>query len=169
MDDGQTGDAEQAEQQQQQKQLREEGFCVVRKVLPDKLIRALCAAVDTGVIHLSDGHRWNDRYQGDHLYIGFSDLDMEREGATRDDVYAQLIAAPGLVGAFTATTGSAPVFWAGSVMSKPVGGPPLYWHHDWAFFDHDVGRWDLAPQIFVMVYLTATTPENGCLRVIPGR
>ena len=41
---------------------------------------------------LTPEHRWKDRYQGDHLFIGFSDADMDREAATRHDVYAKLAA-----------------------------------------------------------------------------
>ena len=78
---------------------------------------------------LTPEHRWKDRYQGDHLFIGFSDADMEREAATRHDVYAKLAADPGMIEAF-ARAGLPPMrHWAGSVMSKPPKGPPLYWHH----------------------------------------
>ena len=78
---------------------------------------------------LTPEHRWKDRYQGDHLFIGFSDADMEREAATRHDVYAKLVADPGMVEAF-ARAGLPPMrHWIGSVMSKPPKGPPLYWHH----------------------------------------
>ena len=142
---------------------------------------------------LTPEHRWKDRYQGDHLFIGFSDADMDREAATRHDVYAKLVADPGMVEAF-ARAGLPPMrHWAGSVMSKPPKGPPLYWHHvrlrpplpvpagqppsrlghpaptmttclpvqDWAFFDHPLSSKPLGTQIFAMVYLTRTTPENG--------
>ena len=140
---------------------------------------------------LTPEHRWKDRYQGDHLFIGFSDADMEREAATRHDVYAKLAADPGMVEAF-ARAGLPPMrHWAGSVMSKPPKGPPLYWHHvrlrpslapcrpvslhhgwairlrqclpvqDWAFFDHPLSSRPLGTQIFAMIYLTRTSPENG--------
>ena len=78
---------------------------------------------------LTPEHRWKDRYQGDPLFIGFSDPDMEREAATRHDVYAKLAADPGMIEAF-ARAGLPPMrHWIGSVMSKPPKGPPLYWHH----------------------------------------
>jgi hypothetical protein len=153
-----------------QRLLREQGFCLCRPGLSEALLEELRAVVELstehGVSSISDAHRWNDRYQGDHLFIGFSDADMEREGATRHDAYARLIAAPEVLSALRTCTGLAPTqpaprYWAGSVMSKPPGGPPLYWHHDWAFWDHEVSLRPTAPQLFVMVYLTATTPANG--------
>jgi hypothetical protein len=108
--------------------------------------------------------------QGDHLYIGFSDDDVDREGGTRHDVYAHLIGSPGLAEAFErAGLHSAPKYWSGSVMSKPPAGPPLYWHHDWAFWDcPTISQQAAGHQIFAMVYLTDTSRANGCLRVLPG-
>lgn len=156
------------------RQLEQRGFAVVKGALPAKLIAELRSVIEdpssnAGVGSISAEHAWNDRYQGDHLFIGFSESDMERDGATRHDVFARLIGAEGMASAFlSAGLPIVPFFWAGSVMSKPPGGPPLYWHHDWAWFDHPLAQEPLGTQLFAMVYLTKTTPENGCLRVVPG-
>jgi hypothetical protein len=61
-----------------------------------------------------------------------------------------------------------PRWTGGFLISKPGGGPPLFWHQDWWGWD-DPSSYDArAQQLFVMIYLTDTRPENGCLRVIPG-
>ena len=54
------------------------------------------------------------------------------------------------------------------ILTKEPHGPPLYWHQDWMQWNDPltVSPW---PQIiFLNYYLTDTTPENGCLKVIPG-
>lgn len=58
--------------------------------------------------------------------------------------------------------------WKGYIVSKEAGAPPTYWHQDWGFWGHDTSFRESPPQIFVMIYLTNTTRQNGCLRVIPG-
>jgi len=59
-------------------------------------------------------------------------------------------------------------FQSGYIISKPPGSPQLFWHFDWGFWDHPLSREPVPAQVFLMYYLTDTTPENGCLRVIPG-
>lgn len=57
---------------------------------------------------------------------------------------------------------------SGYLISKPAGGAPLFWHQDWWGWDSSLS-YEVAPmQLFVMIYLTDTQVENGCLRVIPG-
>lgn len=61
-----------------------------------------------------------------------------------------------------------PRFTGGFLISKPGNGPPLFWHQDWWGWDDPSAYRPRAHQLFVMIYLTDTRPENGCLRVIPG-
>lgn len=152
-------------------QLQEQGYVVVKSALPESLLAELREVIEQspiGVASISDEHRYNDRYQGDHLYIGFSDADMQRVGATRHDVYARLASSRGIIEALEGAGLRSVKYWAGSVMSKPPAAPPLYWHHDWAFFDHPLSQQPAGHQIFAMIYLRDTSPANGCLRVIPG-
>ncbi len=68
-----------------------------------------------------------------------------------------------------AELGGTDIRWtSGYLISKPPGGDPLFWHQDWWGWDESIS-YDAAPaQLFVMIYLTDTRVENGCLRVIPG-
>merc|ERR1712032_748781 len=47
-------------------------------------------------------------------------------------------------------------------------GPPLYWHQDLREWNSPVAATPWPHQVFFSYYLTDTTRENGCLRVIPG-
>lgn len=54
------------------------------------------------------------------------------------------------------------------ILTKDPGEPALYWHQDWMQWNDplSISPW---PQImFLNYYLSDTTPENGCLKVIPG-
>lgn len=54
------------------------------------------------------------------------------------------------------------------IISKPPGGPPLYWHQDWMRWDDPMSLSPWPQVVFLNWYLTETHVANGCLRVIPG-
>lgn len=88
--------------------------------------------------------------------------------ATKDPSFADLVTHPRALAAFRALGYDAPTFTDGYVISKPGGGKPLFWHYDWFAWDDPVSHEDEPQQLFAMYYLTDTTRENGCLRVVPG-
>lgn len=54
------------------------------------------------------------------------------------------------------------------ILSKPGQGPPLYWHQDYMKWNSPEAATPWPTRIFLSYYLTDTTRENGCLRIIPG-
>jgi hypothetical protein len=54
------------------------------------------------------------------------------------------------------------------ILSKPAGGPALYWHQDWMQWDSPASATPWPTRIFLSYYMVDTTRENGCLRAIPG-
>src|SRR5437879_4622875 len=82
--------------------------------------------------------------------------------------YAEVIAAPALTDLLRDCGATDPRFTGGFLISKPGGGPPLFWHQDWWGWDDPSAYQPPAHQLFAMIYLTGTRVENGCLRVIPG-
>ena len=138
------------------RQLRDDGYCVISGVLgPDMLghVQKLAAGC---VADISVEHRAQWRSEGSLVHVGdypaFADLIAYRPaldalaGMALDDIR----------------------FSSGYVISKPPGGPPLFWHQDWWGWDEAASRGSDVFQVFLFYYLTDTTPENGCLRVIPG-
>ena len=59
-------------------------------------------------------------------------------------------------------------FWKAVIISKPPGGPLLYWHQDCMMWQDPRAYSDVSPMIFLMYYLEDTSRHNGCLRVLPG-
>jgi hypothetical protein len=82
--------------------------------------------------------------------------------------YADIVASPILLDLLRECGATDPRFTGGFLISKPGNGPPLFWHQDWWGWDDDSAYRPRAHQLFAMIYLTDTRPENGCLRVIPG-
>ena len=82
--------------------------------------------------------------------------------------FAALIAWPGLQTMFARLGFDDTRFTSGYIISKPPGGPALFWHQDWWGWRHPISRTRRIAQIALFLYLTDTRRENGCLRVIPG-
>lgn len=82
--------------------------------------------------------------------------------------FADIIASPVLQWLLRECGATDARFTGGFLISKPGKGPPLFWHQDWWGWDDPSAYRSRAHQLFAMIYLTDTRPENGCLRVIPG-
>jgi hypothetical protein len=58
--------------------------------------------------------------------------------------------------------------WKANLISKPPGGRRLPWHQDGMMWNDERSYSWRTQMMFLMYYLSDTTRENGCLRVIPG-
>jgi hypothetical protein len=137
--------------------LLEDGFLIFPEILTGYEVRALQETSNRLLAACAPGERERVRFQGSNIPIGF-----------REKAFAGLIAHPRSLRAFAELGYDRPKFRSGYMLSKPPGAPPLYWHQDWAYWDDPVSAEPDPPQVFLMYYLTDTTPENGCLRAIPG-
>lgn len=54
------------------------------------------------------------------------------------------------------------------ILTKDPGEPALYWHQDWMRWNDPISCSPWPQTIFLSYYLSDTTVENGCLKVIPG-
>lgn len=110
--------------------LLRDGYVVIPQVLDCAILNEVRACIEDsrkGVGSISAEHRYNDRYQGDHMYVGWSDADREREGDIQDECFVKLITSHGMLNALARCGITAPTFQSCSVMSKPAGAPALYW------------------------------------------
>ena len=133
-------------------QLRQEfdrqGYAVYRQVLDPDLIAEASQHVDW----LAERH---------------PDLRPERLGhnlMTDDPFWVRLISDNRLLDIAAQYVGPDVALFASHYLSKPPGdGMPVLWHQDGAY-------WPLEPMEVVTLWLAVddSTPENGCMRVIPG-
>jgi hypothetical protein len=87
---------------------------------------------------------------------------------TKHPMFAELIALPPALAALQSLGFTNPSFSDGWLISKPPHSPRLFWHYDWFAWEDERSYEPEPPQVFLMYYLSDTTRENGCLRVIPG-
>lgn len=145
------------EQDDRYRQLRENGYCRFENVLDAPLLDELRQVTDAMLDAYAPEEAHKYRYQGSNIGIAF-----------QHPVFPRLFTLPKALEALHTLGFPNPVFWSAFCLSKPPHAPPLYWHQDWWGWDEPISGLPTPAQIFLMYYLTDTTPENGCLRVIPG-
>ena len=130
------------------KQYDEDGYMVFR------------AALDSGLISEASGHvEW---LQGRHPELRGEEL--AHVLVARDPFWVRLVGDPRLLDIAALFIGSDIALFASHYICKPpFSGQQVLWHQDGAY-------WPLKPMRVVTLWLAVdeSTPENGCLRVIPG-
>ena len=137
-------------------QLVEDGYCHAPAVLDPAFLKSVQEMAAGALGTVGAEHRAQWKSQGS--LIALSD----------HPPFAALIAYPGLQDMFGRMGLDGARFSSGYVISKPPGGPALFWHQDWWGWRHPISRTDRIAQIALFLYLTDTRRENGCLRVLPG-
>lgn len=137
------------------KQLLEDGYCLVPQVLSPDFVQELRNVTDRLIDEMTEEESRQQRSTGSMIPV------------VKDPVLARLIAHPPALRMVEAMGYRDVRFQSGYIISKPPQGPPLFWHFDWGFWNHPISYDNFPAQMFFMYYLTDTTRENGCLRVIP--
>jgi ectoine hydroxylase-related dioxygenase (phytanoyl-CoA dioxygenase family) len=116
--------------------------------------------IDTDLIREADAHvRWLQKRYPDRR-----GEDLSTELVAKDPFWVRLVSDDRLLDIADIFIGPDIALFASHYISKPpFTGKPVPWHQDGAF-------WPLEPMSVVTLWLAVdeTTPENGCLRVIPG-
>ena len=138
------------------RRLVEDGYCHVPGVLDPGFLRTVQEMAAAALTTVGAEHRAQWRSQGS--LVALAD----------HPPFAALIACPDLQEMFSRMRLDGTRFTSGYIISKPPGGPALFWHQDWWGWRHPISRTGRIAQIALFLYLTDTRRENGCLRVIPG-
>ncbi|MEE2832356.1 MAG: phytanoyl-CoA dioxygenase family protein [Candidatus Latescibacterota bacterium] len=141
----------------EQRQLERDGFCVFDDVLDDDLLQRTRQVSERLLDALPAEHLEKQKSTGSMVSV------------TDDPFFAELVAAPDALRALQILGYDNPKWASGFIISKPPHSPALFWHQDWWGWDEPISQtWAHPPQAFLMYYLVDTTPENGCLRLVPG-
>jgi len=141
---------------EQQKSLAVQGYAVVKDFLSASFLDTLREQCDGVLARLPQQHRDEYKSQGSLVNLG-----------DHPD-YSHLIVSPELR-ELMRQLGLAGTRWlAGYLISKPPNSPALFWHQDWWGWDHPMSYRSRLPGLGIMIYLSNTSVQNGCLRVIPG-
>lgn len=142
---------------EKRRQLTADGYCVLENILPDDLLQDLRSETDRLLDSVEHPPHW--KYQGSDLHIRGSEnavIDrLVRLSAAREALDAMGLTDFRSRGGFI-------------ILSKPPGGPALYWHQDWTHWNDPISAAPWPQYLFLSYYLVDTTQENGCFQVIPG-
>ncbi len=136
--------------------LERDGFVRIKGALPPARVRAAQRLAQDTLARVSAADREAVKSNGSMANLA------------RLPAFAGLLAAPEILATLRQLGAGDPRWTGGYLISKSPGGPPLFWHQDWWGWDDPISYGARGAQLFVMIYLTATTPDNGCLRVAPG-
>jgi len=136
--------------------LEDDGYLVVPHFLSDERVRLLIAIAASARASSAPDLLGRDRYAG-----------RVSEMAELPDL-ADVLRWPEHFGLLKQLGFIDPKWFMAFLLQKPPGGDALYWHQDWWGWGHELSYNRSPPLMFMMFYLVDTTPENGCLRVLPG-
>ena len=138
------------------RQLASDGFCILENIIDAQMLARLRTVTDAMLARQAAAHFEENRSQGSLISV------------FEEPFFPQLVAYPPILDALKGLGFDKPKWSSGYVISKPGGSPPLFWHQDARFWDEPISYTPQIIQCFLMIYLVDTTPENGCLRLIPG-
>ncbi len=151
------------------------GYTIVPGMMPESLVKELSdwSAERLPKIKIDD----RIRYQGSDIFV-FTERHWEKTNGKpmkgdhphfKDPIAEKVIELPAQL-EVCRQLGLEDLKSDGSliILSKPGHGPPLYWHQDFMDWNSPQAATPWPTKIFLSYYLTDTTRENGCLRVIPG-
>lgn len=136
--------------------LQNEGYCILENAVPHALIEHTRACVDLAITSQDSEALARVRSPGTLI------------AAEHHPDLAALIGNPIALKALDGMGLTDSKFWKAVIISKPPGGPRLYWHQDCLMWQDARSYSAIPPMIFLMYYLEDTTRDNGCLRVLPG-
>lgn len=138
-------------------QLTRDGFCVVDNVLTAAFLDELRVETDRLLDSVNHPPEW--KYQGSDIHVHGRDNKIIQRLVEWEPAWDALHTM-GLTD-FTSHGGYI-------ILSKPAGGPPLYWHQDWTRWNDPISLAPWPQYLFFSYYLVDTNLENGCMKAIPG-
>ena len=138
-------------------QLIKDGYCVVDNVLTPDFLEELRRESDRMLDAVEHPPHW--KYQGSDIHVKGTDESVIHR-LIHWEPTRNAMEELGL-GDFKSSGGFI-------ILSKPPGGPPLYWHQDWMGWNDPISTAPWPQYLFLSYYLIDTSLENGCFRIIPG-
>lgn len=139
-----------------QEQLTQDGFCLIEDVLDEEILTTTRSVVDQKVAAIDASHRRTQKSTGSMI------------GSDALPELVDLFVWPKALDILKKLGCGDCRFWSAYLINKPAHSPQLFWHQDCIMWDDPRAYSHRAPMLFLMYYLTDTSRENGCLRVLPG-
>ena len=135
----------------------EEGYSVARGVFSPRECEALRILTNQQLLLVDDAHKSRFAHHGSMVPLTHEEATLRR-----------LVMSQKLRAVFQTLGFLDPRWISAYIIAKPPRSPGLWWHQDWWAWGHPISVEAKPAQIFCLTYLSPTSPENGCLRVLPG-
>ncbi|HET7558448.1 MAG TPA: phytanoyl-CoA dioxygenase family protein, partial [Limnochordia bacterium] len=162
-----------AEALEKRRQLVEDGFCVIPGVLTPEFTAELRAWSDELLDRLKVDRKY--RYQGSDIHVSTPRRWQARgnpepnERQLPDPIIERLVDwAPTWEACRAIGLEQQRPDDSAIILSKPAGGPALYWHQDFMNWNSPESLAPWPTRIFISFYMVDTDRHNGCLKAIPG-
>ena len=142
-------------------QMLRDGYVLIQDILPAGFLAELRAETERLIAAHEEAPE--HRFQGQHIKVAANDNALIHKLLTWPPAY-QALDAMGFGDFKPDRDRPAEVI----ILTKEPGGPPLYWHQDWMWWNDPLSLSPWPEFMSLSYYLTDTVVENGCLKVIPG-
>ena len=142
---------------QKREQMTRDGYCVIDDILTEDFLHQLREETERAI----EAHEPPPdlRYQGQHVNVRGTDntiiqklLDWKPSREALEQLgFGDFVSSGGVI-----------------ILTKDPGEPALYWHQDWMRWNDPISCAPWPQTMFASYYLSDTSIENGCLKVIPG-
>ena len=146
---------------QKREHMLREGYALIENILPADFLDELRAETERLIAAHEESPEY--RFQGQHIKVFAQDNAAVQKLLTWQPAY-QALAQLGFGDFKPDLDRPANVI----ILTKEAGGPPLYWHQDWMWWNDPLSLSPWPEFMSLSYYLSDTTIENGCLKVIPG-
>lgn len=133
-----------------------DGYCLIERVLDDDMLQCLRGVSERLVSSQGEATGADRPSTGSMISVQL------------DPLFAELVSYPRTLQLLATLGFPRPKYLSGYLISKPPQSPALFWHQDWWGWNDACSYTSVPQQLFLMYYLLDTTPDNGCLRVLPG-
>jgi len=142
---------------EKREQMLRDGYCVIEDIVTEAFLKELRDETERLIANHEEPP--DLVYQGQHVVVKQDDNAYIRKLLEWEPSYQALEE----LGFGDFKTGGGVI-----ILTKEPKGPPLYWHQDWMQWNDPLSTSPWPQIIFLNYYLTDTSVENGCLKVIPG-
>ena len=137
------------------------GYIIFKNILKDKQIKKLITFSDE-VLSFQEQKHFKENYTTGSMVM------IDWVMVAKYKILSDLVVNPKISNELYELGFKEPKFGHGRIISKPPKSPRLFWHEDGRFWNDPLSYTNQPIQCFIMYYLTDTSRNNGCLRVIPG-
>ena len=143
------------------KQFEENGYFIFKNILDQNHLESLREFSDEVLNQHDEDHFKVNRTTGSMALIDWAVVQKYK-------VLGDLVVHSKIKTALYEMGFTDPKFGHGRIISKPPKSPRLFWHEDGRFWNDPISYTTQPIQCFLMYYLSNTSRDNGCIRVIPG-